>query len=162
MTTAATATVSTLSTGKPFEDNRERVRCNCCELTQYQAELCRRCKKPLPKPLVRVIIREAPLPVEADGSLFGREGSVDSLAEREQKAIAYALAEADKVIEAARRLDTRKATLYQQVAEIFGKEAKALRRKAAPAREEPRHGTLCAMSSHLKITALDSTKRPVC
>lgn len=58
------------------------------------------------------------------------------MAELEQKAIAHALAEADKAIEAASRLDIGKTVLYEQVAEIFGKEANALRRELVRARDE--------------------------
>lgn len=128
--------------GERFEHNRESVRCNRCELTQYQAELCRRCKKPLPKPLAHVVMKEIPLSDEVDGRFFGRgiqliRGiQLTSVAVLERKAIAHALAEADKAIEAASHLDIGKTVLYEQVAEIFGKEANALRRELAQAREE--------------------------
>ncbi len=59
-----------------------------------------------------------------------------TVAELERKAIAHALAQADKAIEVASRLDMGKTVLYQEVAEIFGKEASALSRKLARAREE--------------------------
>jgi hypothetical protein len=137
MTTVACATVGTVSIGERFQHNREHVRCNRCELTQYQAELCRRCKKPLP-----VVMAEIPLSDEVDGSLFSRAiqlirgNQLTSVAELERKAIAHALAEADKAIEAAGRQDIGKTMLYQELAEIFGRQASALRRELARAREE--------------------------
>jgi hypothetical protein len=121
-----------VNVGKRFEDNRKRVQCNRCELQQYQAELCRRCGKPLLKPLARVVITEVPIPIEVEG----RGVPTGSLAELERKAIAHALAEANNIIEAASRLEMGKTMLYQEVAEIFGKEANALRRELARAREE--------------------------
>jgi hypothetical protein len=140
MTTVAYATVGTVSIGERFQHNREHVRCNRCELTQYQAELCRRCKKPLPKPPLPVVMEESPLSDEVDGSLFSRAielirgNQLISEAELERKAIAHALAEADKAIETAGRLG--KAMLYREMAEIFGRQASALRRQLARAREE--------------------------
>jgi hypothetical protein len=142
MTTVAYATVGTVSIGERFQHNREHVRCNRCELTQYQAELCRRCKKPLPKPLKHFVTMEIPLSDEVDGRFFGRGIQLVrgilliSVAELERKAIAHALAEADKAIEAASRLDIGKTVLYQQVAQIFGNEANALRRELVRARDE--------------------------
>ena len=68
MTTVAGARqVRTVSMGEQFGHNGERVRCNGCELTQYQAELCRRCKKPLPKPLAHFVTMDIPLSDEVDG-----------------------------------------------------------------------------------------------
>ncbi len=125
-TVAGGRQVRTVSMGEQFGHNRERVRCNGCELTQYQAELCRRCKKPLPKPLAHV----------GRGIQLVRGILLIAVAELEQKAIAHALAEADKAIEAASRLDIGKTVLYEQVAEIFGKEANALRRELVRARDE--------------------------
>ena len=75
-----------------------------------------------------------------DGSLFSRAielirgNQLISEAELERKAIAHALAEADKAIETAGRLG--KAMLYREMAEIFGRQASALRRELARAREE--------------------------
>jgi hypothetical protein len=142
MTTVACATVGTVSIGERFQHNREHVRCNRCELTQYQAELCRRCKKPLPKPPLPIVMAEISLSDEVDGSLFSRAiqlirgNQLTSVAELERKAIAHAHAEADKAIEAAGRQDMGRTMLYQELAEIFGRQASALRRELARAREE--------------------------
>src|SRR5271168_5015862 len=127
MTTVAYATVGTVNIGERFQHNREHVRCSRCELTQYQAELCRRCKKPLPKPPLPAAMGEIPLSDELDGSLFSRAielirgNQLISVAELERKALAQALAEADKAIEAAGRLDIGKITLSRELAEIFGR-----------------------------------------
>ena len=147
MSTAASLTVSTVRGRKGFECNRERVRCNGCELRQHRAEVCRRCKKPFPTPLVRVVTRKGLAPAEADGRLFGREVPFVSLDELEQKAIAHALMQADNAIEAAaRRLDMGKTALYEEVAEIFGSEANAIRRTLAGQRKKPGHGrSICAV-----------------
>jgi len=137
MTTAARATISTVGASKRFENKRESVRCGRCELRQYRAELCRRCKAPLPKPLVHLVVTEFPVSAETDERLFGPGVLVVSLAQLEQNAIARALMEADDAIEAAAgRLDKKKTVLYQKVAEIFGREANALRRMLARASEE--------------------------
>jgi hypothetical protein len=42
---------------------RLRVRCSHCELTQWEAEACRRCHHPLPAPLVEYVEVEKPVPV---------------------------------------------------------------------------------------------------
>ncbi len=42
---------------------RLRVRCSHCELTQWEAETCRRCHETLPAPLVEYVEVEKPVPV---------------------------------------------------------------------------------------------------
>jgi len=42
---------------------RLRVRCSHCELTQWEAESCRRCHEKLPAPLVEFVEVEKPVPV---------------------------------------------------------------------------------------------------
>ena len=143
MTTAANSDSRDVRRGKPLDDSRKRVRCNYCELQQYQAELCRRCRKPLPKPFVGVVTREVPVPNEVERGLFGRGVPAGSLAELEQKAIAHALAEADSAIEAASLLDMGKTMLYQVVAEIFGKKEPMRSDESWPRQgKKPRHSRL--------------------
>jgi hypothetical protein len=158
MSTAASLTVNTASASNRFGCNRERVRCNGCELRQYSAELCRRCKKPFPKPLVRAVTREVPAPAEADGRLFDRGVTFVSLDELERKAIAHALMQANNAIKAgARRLDMGKTALYEEVAEIFGSEANAIRRTLARARKEAGASTL-DMCGYISINEVGASR----
>jgi hypothetical protein len=44
-------------------ERRKRVRCGNCELTQWEAETCRRCRRALPAPVVEFVEVEKPVPV---------------------------------------------------------------------------------------------------
>lgn len=44
-------------------EHRKRVRCGHCDLTQWEAETCRRCRQALPAPVVEFIEVEKPVPV---------------------------------------------------------------------------------------------------
>jgi hypothetical protein len=43
--------------------HRKRVRCGHCDLTQWEAETCRRCHRALPLPVVEFVEVEKPVPV---------------------------------------------------------------------------------------------------
>lgn len=44
-------------------EHRKRVRCGHCDLTQWEAQTCRRCDQALPAPLVEFVEVEKPVPV---------------------------------------------------------------------------------------------------
>jgi hypothetical protein len=44
-------------------EHRKRVRCGHCDLTQWEAETCRRCRHALPAPIVEYVEVEKPVPV---------------------------------------------------------------------------------------------------
>ena len=44
-------------------EHRKRVRCGHCDLTQWEAETCRRCHRALPAPVVEFVEVEKPVPV---------------------------------------------------------------------------------------------------
>ena len=48
--------------GSPIE-RRKRVRCGNCDLTQWEAQTCRRCGRALPAPVVEFVEVEKPVPV---------------------------------------------------------------------------------------------------
>jgi hypothetical protein len=42
---------------------RLRVRCKSCELAQWEAKTCRRCREALPKPMIEYVEVEKPIPI---------------------------------------------------------------------------------------------------
>jgi transcriptional regulator with GAF, ATPase, and Fis domain len=44
-------------------EHRKRVRCGQCDLTQWEAHTCRRCRRALPAPVVEFVEVEKPVPV---------------------------------------------------------------------------------------------------
>ena len=44
-------------------EHRKRVRCGHCDLTQWKADTCRRCRHVLPAPIVEFVEIEKPVPV---------------------------------------------------------------------------------------------------
>jgi hypothetical protein len=47
----------------PTNQPRKRVRCGHCDLTQWEAQTCRRCHQALPLPIVEFVEVEKPVPV---------------------------------------------------------------------------------------------------
>lgn len=129
----ATADNARFRITQQFEQVQESVRCTWCALVQFESELCRRCKKPLPMPPVRKAIREVPYLLKVDGR---RLSPLICTTELERNAIAQALAEANEAIETAAQIGLSRAALYSEVAEIFGRQASSLRRKIRQARKE--------------------------
>lgn len=99
---------------------RESIRCLSCELMQFEAALCRRCKKPLAKARVREVPVIVRIPV--DSQYFGPTTRVRTLREVEEIAIVDALKKSQSVVEAAKRLGIGKTTLYHKMHRygIFG------------------------------------------
>jgi DNA-binding NtrC family response regulator len=109
-----------------------KVRCPSCELMQFEAKACRRCRKPLPPPVVN-----AP-PVEAQ--IFGPMTRVRTLRELEELAIVDALQKTASVEDAAILLGIGRTTLYLRLRrygiahkEAANHEVKALEMPNAPA-----------------------------
>lgn len=84
------------------------VRCPQCELNQTQRELCRRCKKPLPKPLVHTVVKLV-------DTTFGPTAEVLPLDVLKRRAVIHALKKSSNIIEAAKRLRIGKTTLYRMM-----------------------------------------------
>lgn len=92
-------------------DNRESVRCQSCGLAQFAQDLCRRCHKPLPQPIVRIVERLV-------DETFAPTAPVIPLRELTRRAVVHALKKSSSVQEAASRLKIGKTTLYRMLEEF--------------------------------------------
>lgn len=99
------------------ESEQARVKCLACDLIQVEAEWCRRCRKKLPKPAIREVIKEVQVTVVVDVATFGPKAPVLPMAEYERLAIVHALKRSENGGEAARALGIGKTTLYRKLIE---------------------------------------------
>lgn len=86
-----------------------KVRCPSCDMMQWEAATCRRCRKPLPAPEVHVQV------VHVDQFSLG--APVLPMSEYQRKAIVLALITTRSICKAAKELGMGKTTLYRQARE---------------------------------------------
>jgi hypothetical protein len=80
-------------------------------MIQFEAELCRRCKSKLPKPVVREVIREV-------DTIFGPGCPVLPMGEYVRQIIIHALKNSSGCVSAAKALRIGKTTLYRRLIEL--------------------------------------------
>lgn len=102
-------------------EEREKVRCRCCELVQWNDRAnCRRCGDALPEPLVKIVERVVEkVVIRHDPECIQKTGVFPTMAEVERAMILAAYQKSNRrPLEAARLLGIGKTTVYRKLREM--------------------------------------------